>query len=302
MHTAQAGDNSFITCSGKQDRAGAQALSILSTMLFAERVGLQYVHTPFQFIAQSPEPSSQEPVSGGPELAESWEKFFNLGEGELLASQVAPHLERRRLLSLTELPFGRPNMLYAVRSAHEYANAFPDQYLRLVDRFSLKYYSSGKDSLTEYYDPSRLNVAVHVRRGDVRADNKHVNRYTPNAHVASVVEEARSAARSLGLTPSVHLYSEGDETEFGELRDMDITFHLGESPFLTFHNMVRADVLLMSKSTFSYVAALLSRGVVVYESFQGVPTNHKPLRTWLRADNHGRLDQKRLSTALSQRP
>jgi hypothetical protein len=300
MWSPRLGQDCFITCSGKHDGAGAQALAVLSTMLFADRVGMQYVHTPFQRISQYTHTSYESVVSSTPELTDKWEKFFNLGEGEISLSQAASlRLERVPLNTLTELPFGRTGTLYVARHCHEYANFFPEQYVRIVDRFARKYYSCSKGDLQSYYDPSRLNIAIHVRRGEVAQHGKHASRYTTNRYVASIVRDVLSASGCFALPPSVHLYSEGQIGEFGPLQDMDIAFHLNECPFSTFNNLVSADVLLMSKSTFSYVSALLSHGVKLYQSFRGTPLNHKPLGHWIVVDENGRVNQKNLRQALA---
>jgi hypothetical protein len=257
-------------------------------MLFAERAGLRYAHTPFRRMGDFP-----------PAFVERWERFLNLGEDEIPVGDAAPLLDRVQVGTLLDLPFGRSNTLYVVRHCHEYANAFPEQYGRIIDRFARKYHASPKGGLPSYYDRSRLNVAVHVRRGDVAPQGKHASRYTSNGYVASVLRDVLSAGDTVGLPLSVQLYSEGDVAEFGELRNMEVAFHLSECPFATFNNLVDADVLLMSKSTFSYVAALLSRGVAIYESFRGTPLDHKPLRRWLVAGANGRLSQWRLRRALA---
>jgi hypothetical protein len=64
--------NYFITCSGKKDGAGAQALATLSTMLFARDAGLHYVHTPFKHIQHNPD--------GDPVWEKKWEAFFGFWE------------------------------------------------------------------------------------------------------------------------------------------------------------------------------------------------------------------------------
>ncbi len=63
----------------------------------------------------------------------------------------------------------------------------------------------------------------------------------------------------------------------------------------TMKGMIEADVLIMAKSSFSYVAALLSGGTVVYE-----PTFNPPLSTWLSKDAGGRIEPKALVSALER--
>jgi hypothetical protein len=260
-------------------------------MLFAHDTGLVYVHTPFKRIQHNP--------NGDPKWEAKWEKFFNLGEGEILREQLTkPWIERVRISKLIELPYSGDNVLYVVKHCHEYANYFPYRYQAISDRFAEKYYSSAKNELPCHYDRSRLNIAVHVRRDDVVQQGPTANRYSTNEFVASVLRQIIDVALNTTLPVSVRLYSEGQVVDFGELGDMDIEFHLNECPFSTLNNLVRADVLLMSKSAFSYVAALLSRGVKVFEPFDPTSFVHRPLPHWIVAHQDGTLSQRLLGHAL----
>ncbi|MEQ1898885.1 MAG: hypothetical protein ABL971_16045 [Vicinamibacterales bacterium] len=283
------GHGGYITCAGKHDRVGAQTLAILSTMVFADRAGLRYVHTPFQRMDRTAQAE-----------VDRWEAFFNLAHGELLLSDIESlGLKTVGLPSPAFLPFSEAPALYVVRHCHDYANRFPDEYKRVGNSVSRKYAAGAKDGLESHYDPTKLNIALHVRRDDVTPQSLD-RKYTANEHLTSVLRHVLSACTVLGLSPSVHLYSDGHADEFDDLRDQGWAFHLRECPFSTFNNLVEADVLIMSKSTFSYVAALLSRGVPIYESFRRSSFNHRPLGHWLRADDHGRAKRGALVRALDR--
>jgi hypothetical protein len=45
---------------------------------------------------------------------------------------------------------------------------------------------------------------------------------------------------------------------------MQVSYHLNEDAFCTFHHLVSADVLVMSRSDFSYVAGIISKGVKLF--------------------------------------
>jgi hypothetical protein len=56
--------------------------------------------------------------------------------------------------------------------------------------------------------------------------------------------------------------------------------HLDESVEAAFSGLVFADALITSASSFSYVAAMLTDGVVYYKKFW-----HKPSMKWIIGDN-----------------
>jgi hypothetical protein len=53
--------------------------------------------------------------------------------------------------------------------------------------------------------------------------------------------------------------------------------------------MISSDILVMSKSSFSYVAALLHQGLVIYEPFW-----HRPMGHWHTVERRGQIDEERL--------
>ncbi len=267
----------FITCSGKTDGIGAQTQAVFSTMLFAEDMGIQYVHTPFKEIAHNEKRE--------PDWEANWERFFNLGKGEKHIDAVRKgDLKVVHLDDLVRLR-KKKNTLYVVPHCHSYADVFSHNYINVTERFIEKYYSTPKDVYRSYYDPEKINVAVHVRRGDVSKNGVNSFRYTDGRYIASLLQKLLSLLSETERDVSVCLYSQGDAGDFPELHEYEVTFHLNECVFTTFHNLVLADVLVMSKSAFSYSAALLSRGVKLYEPFW-----HSPLKDWVVTNEHADFD------------
>jgi len=78
----------------------------------------------------------------------------------------------------------------------------------------------------------------------------------------------------LNMPFQINVYSEGEKEDFKELLEI-ANLRLDADVFETFYNLVQADILIMAKSSFSYCAALLSRGIIIYEPFW-----HPPLNDW----------------------
>ena len=287
----------FITCAGKRDRGGAQALATMSTILFAHDAGLTYVHTPFSAPKWDELPADLH----DPDSEKRWEEFFNLGKGEISRDQlIEPEIECIKLARPEDLPISGNNVLYTIAHCHGYANYFPSRYLAIADRLAEKYRARPKGDLHRDYDPAKLNIAVHVRRGDVVGHGPTAHRYTSNEFVASVLRQVLDLAGNDAWPLSVRLYSEGRLADFGQLADMPIEFRLNECPLATFNNLVDADILLMAKSTFSYAAALLSRGVKIYEPFDPAGFVHKPLPDWVVLGRDGAPSRRRLARNLKK--
>jgi hypothetical protein len=266
---SKSGQKGFITCSGKTDGAGAQAIAIMSTILFAHDLGLTYVHTPFGQIAHNTDNDS--------DWEYKWEKFLNLGKGEVFIDDVAKSgVEVIDLSELSKLSLYKPDTLYTVSQCHKYANFFPDRYSTLTDTFKAKYLASDKISYNLNTSSEEINVAVHIRRGDINSSGLNSIRYTDNEFISKIIYQIIENLSQLGLNACVNIYSQGKKENFGKLQNLNVNFHLDQCVFTTFNSLVKADILVMSKSTLSYTAALLSEGIKIYDPFY-----HKPLKNWL---------------------
>src|SRR3989304_8369349 len=278
-------NNCFITCSGKTDGAGAQIQAVLSTMLFAHEMKVKYVHTPFKKISYPfyyGKNGHNTEDDGSYEA--KWESFTNLGYNELAVDKIK--LDKLNILKVRHPREVKKvkNTLYVIPDCHKFADRYPNLYLKLLPKFQNKY-AQYTDKPGLYFDPSKINVAIHTRRGDVtREDSK---RYTSNSFILSIIKELSSVLSSSEKEPVFHIYSQGCAKEFLEIDHNAVVFRLNECPFTTFHHMVSADVLVMAKSSFSYSAALFSKGVIIY-----LPFWHKPLRNWIVVNKTGGVGNK----------
>ncbi len=271
--------NYYITCSGKTDGIGAQAQAIFSTMLFAQESGIRYVHTPFISVAHD-QPS------------EEWECFFNLGQDELaLADSNVTSLP---VLSVNQPSTDlEPDTLYAIPHCHSFADLSNNVngYSRLKDKFLTKYHASSKKAYGSFYRQGKVNIAIHVRRGDVSANSF---RHTDNVYYRSLLNSLTLIMDDLKTDVSIHLYSQGALDQFSDLDGLDVSYHLDECPFSAFVNMVSADILITAKSSFSYCAALLSKGIIIYEPFWHTPIDDWIIATQIEKSTETRFDKTKL--------
>jgi hypothetical protein len=74
-----------------------------------------------------------------------------------------------------------------------------------------------------------------------------------------------------------HIYSQGQLAQFEELIDNDVKFYLNYDIVETFIGLVSSNILIISPSSFSYAAALISDGEIYYKKFW-----HNPKKNWLK--------------------
>ena len=129
------------------------------------------------------------------------------------------------------------------------------------------------------YDTAFYNVAVHMRKHSDKRKNE------PNAYYLNVMRFIIEDYK--GTKPvRFHIHSQGNAnnnefafTNFSATR-AEVVMHLNESVEDAFNGLVFADALVTSASSFSYVAAMLTDGVVYYKHFW-----HKPSMKWIVGDN-----------------
>ena len=120
------------------------------------------------------------------------------------------------------------------------------------------------DKLT--YDNNNFNIAVHVRRGDIMGDpNSPImqQRFLSNDYFEKVL---RAVLDNINPHKPVHIYffSQGrpdDYPEFAGLPNLHWCLTMGAQD--SFLHFVFADLLITSKSSFSYKPALLNNGIKV---------------------------------------
>jgi hypothetical protein len=122
----------------------------------------------------------------------------------------------------------------------------------------------------------KLNLALHVRRGDVNP-NLTRERFVPTSQVLNRVLSVIDCLRDNGIDFSLNIFSNGDPEEFRNFVDLGAELHLDLGALETLRCMIDSDILFMGKSTFSYVAALYHAGIVIYDEFP-----RKPKEAWLR--------------------
>jgi hypothetical protein len=229
--------------------AGSQARLTMCAMNFARVLGFDYVHTPFRAITHAEGPMES--------WVKAWENEFNLGAGEKLSPEDAPDVfDFAALYGILVHRVGLRNFyaIFNVTSAE----------------FRRKYYLN-KDKRTN----TVLIVAVHIRRGDVTSDGEP-DLWTELAEVAATIETVRNVLSAMNMPFRIQIYSEGNAEELREFEDAGAELFLGKDAVWTLREMIEADVLVMGKGFFSYVAAIISDGVKLYDSWR-----YPPLKGWI---------------------
>jgi hypothetical protein len=239
------------------DGGGSQIQRRMSIWAYCKLNNIQYVHTPVFPVEHNYDEDGS--------FEDKWENFFNLGHGELSLDDVDE----------SELSY--------VESMNEYFDeSGVDLYDKLRDDFFEKYFLTEKPKLV--FDEDKVNVAVHVRRPAYRAKQQEDRKISDEYYISvmeSIKEEAQNSDRECkfyiySVSPKHYNFCRVDIYREYRNLDMDIELVIDGCPFSDMHHMMMSDVLVTSKSSFSYLPALFTGAKVFYHKFW-----HEPKSYWV---------------------
>lgn len=272
---------------------GHQLCNWNAVFIFANKYNLQFVHHPL--------------VS---KLKESnWEDFLGFGDGELLYDEIIKdksikRVNLPRLWWNTDDPIGHYIVGKIINYAYPNSNILfqvaSDQsvYDYTVHRENIrtKYWNTRKKNPLKYdWRQDKLNIAVHLRRGDIMKMNKKEKnfkqRWLDNAYFINIITTIKRLLPELNM--DIHIFSQGNIVDFREFEKLEnVVYHLDEDEYQTFHSMIVADILILSPSSFSYFAGLISKGLKIakYPWLHEIPEDSE----WIHSDENGNFNPRAL--------
>ena len=262
---------------------GHQLANWIAGLWFAEQFQLKHAHVPFSSFA--------------------WEKLLGFGDGAITAQSLIDDCGYHKVLLPLFDEFDENELQRSRAIVSSYSNEKvvffleQDQFYRdqwgvieeIRDRF---HGANARCSDKIVFDPDDFNIAIHVRRGDIvqgqvnKSSNLQIRWQSTDYfhHVLSSVLHELTTDRQV----RIYLFSQGDREEFSNFDELgDIEYCLDWDAEKSFLHMVYADLLITSKSSFSYKPALLSRGIKVCPArfWHGYPQEED----WVLADEDGSL-------------
>ncbi len=269
---------------------GHQMANWIAGLWFARQFGLQYASIPFS--------------------TDRWDEFLGFGNDEVqYYDLIKQGYKVRRLPAFdenneTELALiksiiasyaGTKTILLAIQDQF-----YGDQY-GVMDDLKRKFRNSPA-RLTDNieYDSNKFNIAVHVRR-TVIIDNKIIieddankaKRWLSNDYYEKVLTQVLENIQ-VDKPIAIWLFSTGKPEEFEEFKkygEVHFCSHMDE--YRSFAHLIFADLLITSKSSFSYKPALMSNGIKVCPRnfWHGYPNSND----WILVENDGTFDVSKLN-------
>ena len=237
---------------------GHQMANWIAGYAFAKKINLGFLNSPF--------PDTR------------WEEFLGFGRNELQLQDLKAQGYKKRLLPLfDEKETNEVNQILQIIASYKgrkiYFQTEQDQFLEnqyeVIDDLRYKFYSAPSRSTDKViFDSSKNNIAIHIRRGDILALEtiKQNIRFQDNMYFEKALKFGLQVVDNHKET-DIYVFSQGKEEDFSEFKKYkNIKFCFEMSAMDSFLHMVMADVLITSKSSFSYKPALLNRGIKIVPS------------------------------------
>ena len=268
--------NPKITCNSLSDGAGAVFLRIYTAIIYSHKIGGHYFHTPISSLEHN--------YYNDVEYVSKWEKYFGFlsNYSKIKQTDIIVSIDSFKQIFFYFIYY---KFLYAKKIIFKfkfhhpaYINLNPSDFISLNQSLKNCIISNNE----KLKNNGKLNIIIHIRRGDVSID-KNYNRFTHNQDINSKIIELKYILDDLELRYNFHLISQGSIKDFKNISNIDY-YHLGLDPIADFDKMVNADILLTSKSSFSYLSAVFCSGLVIYEEFWLFP-----LDKWLTINQKSNL-------------
>jgi hypothetical protein len=183
----------------------------------------------------------------------------------------------------------------------EQDQGYMDQY-GVINDIKNKFYSApSRKNDHLIYSKDNFNVAIHVRRGDIMTDSNNPNlvmRYLSNDYFEKVLKQV---VNNIQTSKPIHIYffSQGIPANYPEFSAFqNLHWCLDMNAQDSFLHLVYADLLITSKSSFSYKPALLNNGIKICPKnfWHGYPKSED----WILCENDGSFDIMNLRKLLNR--
>lgn len=268
---------------------GHQMANWIAGLWYARQFGLKFAYLPFS--------------------TKQWDDFLGFGEGETTVAELKCKGYKTRKLPLFN-ENNKKEVELNKKIIQSYAGkkivfiAEQDQFYKaqygVMDDLKSKFYSApARKNDHLIYSKDNFNIAIHVRRGDIMADPSNPNltmRYLSNDYFEKVLKQV---VDNIHTSKPVHIYffSQGKPEDYPEFSTfLNLHWCLDMNAKDSFLHFVYADLLITSKSSFSYKPALLNNGIKVCPKnfWHGYPDS----KDWILCENDGTFEVEKLKLVL----
>jgi len=246
----------FVTNISLSDGFGSQYQHIISCILICINMDYTFIYTPIQKMEHN--------YDDDPHFIENIEEFINLRKFYTTIEE-ATETEKKNIQILD-------------MSAKYVIDRNIDRYTNKNVLSIIRYMFWENKDIRSIFNKEYMNIVIHIRRPNPH-DNRIQGANTDFQIYLNLIEKIRKENPFKKLL--FHIHSQGEETDFDIFNKHDIILYLNCDLRESFLQMCAADILVISASSFSYIAGFICEGTVYY-----IPFWHAPINTWIPYDNN----------------
>ena len=205
---------------------------------------------------------------------DKWENFLGFGELEVLVSAL-----NKKNFKTVNLPkfdsenqheidligkiidsYTRSNVLFSLAMDQGYMRQFETTPI-LSEKF---FAAPARRQNKLLFKPDSYTIAIHIRRRmSIETEEIWKSRGLDNFYYVNILKEI-IAVSPPDKNITFYLFSQGTVEDFPEFKNFpNLIYCMDMGPVESFLHMVYADILVSSKSSFSYKPALISKGIKI---------------------------------------
>jgi hypothetical protein len=283
--------------------AGSQLQRVYGVYALSRLLRMPYIHSPLKEVSHH-DLAALESNSGIDDLVDRYNTIFTIPSDVKATKDLVVHYlrnpDKQSILAIRKSSRG-DSKLNIIKILLPY---------KILEKNISAYYAATEVSpFDNVCSNAIIRIAIHVRRGDLFVAAPE--RILPNSYYIDIVERIINKINEYGNRFVCELYTEvptrtlnvasdhhGVKNRISEsvvltpsqnnIEDFDVipslVKYIDTDQIETLSRMATADILIMSHSSFSYLAAVLNRsGLIIYHPFW-----HNPLPHWI---NTGRAEQ-----------
>jgi len=253
----------FVCVKEQTDGFGSQFQNIISAIIFAELNNFQFVHIPFKKLEHN--------YNKDPLFVQRLEELMNIDKKY---SRMNDEIKNKKFFVNK---YGHFKIFF---------DGNIEKFLNSKALYDIKISYMANKKSKEFYFPNlhnMFNVVIHIRNINSHDKQQYYKQQMYNYELKTQIKTSIIVMRNIvkkyeGKKIMFHIMSQGGQCKFKLISKYfkNVKFHLDTPIETTFHQMVIADVLVTSKSSLSYTAALLTNNQVYYKKFW-----HKGSNKWI---------------------
>jgi hypothetical protein len=263
------------------DGAGSQIQRIILLYLAAKKFNLGYIHTPIKNCTYQGLQCLINNENDN-EIIHEYNKLIEFEPNKSIIFNEQHSVSQLNHQLLNHIINNKPNKNVLIKCTY---CLLADE--GMIDLLDIKLPFSWINTIIS----TPLIIAIHIRRGELYVVDSE--RMLPNSYYIEIIKaltdilgerpyelhiHTEEVTQNVVITPEHHgimnrtnanVTLTPNDNKFEEFNCIpNITFHINEDPIKTFKDLTNADVLIASRSSFSYTAAILkSKGVVLFHPF-----------------------------------